>query len=388
MNVHFLMAQAGAIEAPPVTWLNYAWYVLLGVLLVGYAILDGFDLGVGILHPFVPRTDIERRLNMNSIGPLWDGNEVWLVTFGGALFAAFPNAYATAFSAFYLPFMVLLFALIFRAVSLEFRSKSESRFWRTAWDWGFFLSSTTAPLLFGVAVGDSMVGLPIGPLEVEGHFRSDHEFIGTLPNLLGFYEADTVAGDVRGVSIGGWLVNPFPLMTGVFVVVTFAMHGAAFLWLKTEGELQARARRALWTSFGVFVAMFFFVTTAALRFVPHAVRNFEHAPELFVVVIAAVLAIANVPRSAASDRPLAAFVSTSATIGALVFLFGTALFPYMIVSTVDDAYYLDFANSASSQGTLWTMFIIALMGMPIVVTYTSIIQWLFRGKVTLGKFSY
>jgi cytochrome d ubiquinol oxidase subunit II len=383
ITLALVLAQTEFVHA---TWLNYTWYALLGVLLVGYAILDGFDLGVGILHAFVPRTDLEKRLCMNSIGPLWDGNEVWLVTFGGALFAAFPNAYATAFSAFYLPFMLLLVALIFRAVSLEFRSKSESRLWRTVWDAGFFGSSTLAPLLFGVAVGDSMVGLPIGPMpEVEGMFRTDHEYIGTLGNLLGFYEAGQ---GVRGVPLGSIVLNPFPLMTGTLVVVTFALHGGVFLYLKTEGELQQRARQATWVAFGVFVAMFFFTSTTALQFVPHATRNFEHSPGLFLVVVLAVLAVANIPRSLVKDDPAQAFVSTSATIAALVFLFGTALFPYMLLSNVDDTYHLDLTNAASSQSTLWTMFIIAVMGLPIVATYTLIIQWLFRGKVKLGKFSY
>src|SRR3989442_7878045 len=154
--------------------LNTLWFILLGVLLAGYAILDGFDLGVGILHLAV-KSDEERRILMNSIGPLWDGNEVWLVTFGGALFAAFPVAYATAFSGFYLAFMLLLFALIFRAVSMEFRSKQEWKWWRQFWDVSFFGASTLATFLFGVAVGNSIQGMPIGP---------DKEVSGTFLGLL------------------------------------------------------------------------------------------------------------------------------------------------------------------------------------------------------------
>src|SRR5262245_14136736 len=145
------------------------WFAILGVLLTGYAILDGFDLGVGILHLFV-RSDEDRRVLMNSIGPIWDGNEVWLVTFGGALFAAFPHSYATSFSAFYLPFMFLLCCLIFRAVSMEVRSKKESKTWRGLWDFSFSAASTLAAFLFGVAVGNSMKGLPIGAdMEFAGH---------------------------------------------------------------------------------------------------------------------------------------------------------------------------------------------------------------------------
>ncbi|MEO1619234.1 MAG: cytochrome d ubiquinol oxidase subunit II, partial [Planctomycetota bacterium] len=143
--------------------LTYIWFFLLGVLITGYAILDGFDLGVGMLHPFIAKTDTERRLVMNSIGPLWDGNEVWLVTFGGALFAAFPNAYATVFSSFYTAFFLLLTCLIGRAVSLEFRSKVHSPAWRRFWDIGFFISSLTAALLLGVAAGNIMAGMELGP---------------------------------------------------------------------------------------------------------------------------------------------------------------------------------------------------------------------------------
>ena len=200
--------------------LRTVWFILLGVLLAGYAILDGFDLGVGILHPGA-RDDGERRIFMNSIGPLWDGNEVWLVTFGGALFAAFPEAYATAFSAFYLPFMLLLCALIFRAVSMEFRSKSESPVWRRSWDWSFFLSSLAAAVLFGIAVGDSMLGIPIGP---------DREFHGGLLDLL----------------------RPYSLLVGALNASMFAMHGAIYLHLKTEGQLQRRVRGWMWRAFGLF----------------------------------------------------------------------------------------------------------------------------------------
>ena len=171
------------------------WFLLLNVLLIGYAILDGFDLGVGILHPFVAKDDRERRLVMNSIGPLWDGNEVWLVTFGGALFAMFPNAYASIFSAFYLPFVLLLFALIFRAVSLEFRSKRLSPGWRSFWDIIFFVGSSLAALLFGVAVGALMQGLEISEL-----------------------------GDYQGTLLD--MVTVFSFLVGLFTVALLAMHGS------------------------------------------------------------------------------------------------------------------------------------------------------------------
>ena len=161
--------------------LNTIWFFLLGILLAGYAILDGFDLGVGILHPFV-RNDRDRRVLLNSIGPFWDGNEVWLVTFGGAMFAAFPEVYATVFSGLYTALMLLLCALIFRAISLELRSKLDQPGWRSFWDWAFALGSGVATLLFGVAVGNAMTGLPVK--EVNGHI----EYVGTFFNLLGPYQ--------------------------------------------------------------------------------------------------------------------------------------------------------------------------------------------------------
>lgn len=336
--------------------LNILWFGLLGVLLAGYAILDGFDLGVGMLH-LRAKNDLERRIFINSIGPLWDGNEVWLVTFGGALFAAFPHAYATAFSGFYTPFTILLFALIFRAVSIEFRGKRSSPSWRRAFDWGFFASSGLATFLFGVAVGDSMRGLPIG---------ADMEFQGTLLSLL----------------------HPYALLVGAFAVVTFIMHGAIYLYLKTEGELQNRIHGWMWRSFFVFLASYVIVTAATFLAVPHAVDNFKHYPWAAVVVVLNALAVANIPRAIHQGRPLYAFISSSATIAALVFLFGMALFPNLIRSTLDSEYSLTVYNAASSQKTLGIMRTIAVIGMPFVLAYTAVIYWTFRGKVQLGKFSY
>ena len=336
--------------------LNLLWFGLLGVLLSGYAILDGFDLGVGMLH-LRARTDVERRTFMNSIGPLWDGNEVWLVTFGGALFAAFPHAYATAFSAFYTPFIVLLFALIFRAVSMEFRSKHASDSWRRAFDVGFFASSGLATFLFGVAVGNSMMGLPIGP---------DMEFQGGLFDLL----------------------RPYGLLVGVLAVATFQMHGSIYLYMKTEGELQARVHGWMWRAFFVFLAVYVITTVTTLATIPHAIQNFRDYPWAWAVVVLKVLAIANVPRAIHRSRPLDAFVSSSAAIAALVFLFGMALFPNLIYSSLDPDWSLTIYNAASSQKTLGIMRTIAVIGMPFVLAYTIVIYWTFRGKVQLGKFSY
>lgn len=336
--------------------LNLFWFVTLGVLLAGYAILDGFDLGVGILH-LGARRDEERRVFMNSIGPLWDGNEVWLVTFGGALFAAFPNAYATAFSGFYLAFMALLLALIFRAVSLEFRSKRESPAWRRFFDYCFCGASTLATLLFGVAVGNCIKGIPI---DAHG------EYAGTFLDLLGFY----------------------PLLVGLFAVAMFAVHGSIYLYLKTTGPLQQRIHGWMWRAFGFFLVLYLLTTIYSLVQVPNATRNFKDHPWVWVVVLLNVLAIANIPRAIHLGRPLYAFISSSCSIAAFVFLFGVALYPDLLVSSLNPAWTLNIHNAASSEKTLQIMQIIAFVGMPFVLAYTTIIYWMFRGKVEIGKFSY
>ncbi len=336
--------------------LNTLWFLLLGVLLTGYAILDGFDLGVGMMHIFA-KGDRERRIVLNSIGPLWDGNEVWLVTFGGALFGAFPDAYATGLSGFYLPFMVLLAALIGRAVSIEFRSKRPEKWWRGYWDASFTFASTAAVFIFGVALGNAVQGMPIG---------ADKEFAGSTMDLLG----------------------PYPLMVGALAVALAAMHGSIYLYLKTEGALQARIQGWMWRTFGVFLVIYVLVTIYTLVTIPHAVENFRRMPLAWGVVVLNVLAIANIPRAIHLGRAGYAFVSSACTIAALTFLFGMALFPNLIVSSIDPAHNLTIYNSASSQSTLRILRNIAFIGMPFVATYTVVVYWVFRGKTKLDDASY
>lgn len=337
--------------------LNTLWFLLLGVLLAGYAILDGFDLGVGILHP-IARTDTERRILLNSIGPIWDGNEVWLVTFGGALFAAFPEAYATAFSGFYVAFMALLFALIFRAISIEFRGKRPGKRWRGAWDFAFFGSSLLATFLFGVAVGAAMHGVPLDDRGI---------FVGTLAHQL----------------------HPYALLIGVMAVAMFAMHGAIYLTLKTDGELRDRIERWAWRAFGFFLITYVLATIATLLRNSRAEKAFLDAqPWSWILVVLNILAIANIPRSLFKKRFARAFASSSATIALFVALFGLALFPNLVTSNPNEANSLTIYNAASSPATLQIMAWIALMGMPFVLTYTGLVYWTFRGKVELGPQSY
>jgi len=242
-------------------------------------------------------------------------------------------------------------------VSMEFRSKRTSEAWRRAFDFGFFASSGLATFLFGVAVGNSMMGLPIGP---------DMEFQGGLLDLL----------------------RPYGLLVGVLAVATFLMHGSIYLYMKTEGELQTRIRGWMRRSFVVFLVIYLTTTVTTLVTIPHAVQNFRDYPWAWVVVVLNILAIANVPRAIHGNRPLYAFVSSSAAIAALVFLFGMALFPNLIYSTLNPDWSLTIYNAASSQKTLGIMRTIAVIGMPFVLAYTIVIYWTFRGKVQLGKFSY
>jgi cytochrome d ubiquinol oxidase subunit II len=336
--------------------LNLLWFVLLGILLAGYAILDGFDLGVGMLH-LAARNEKERRIMINSIGPLWDGNEVWLVTFGGAMFAAFPNVYATVFSGFYIAFMMLLFALIFRAVSLEFRGKRNSQTWKRFWDYSFFGASFLATFLFGVATGNALMGIPI---------------------------------DAGGVFTGSFfdLIRPLPILVGLLTVSFAIMHGAIYLYLKTEGELQQLVHRWMWRGFGLTLICYMLTTIFTLTIVPHAISNFQQHRWTWMIVVLTVLAFANIPRAIFLGRPFYAFLSSSATILALVFLFSLTLFPNLVVSSSSPDFNLTIYNAASSSKTLGIMTIIALIGMPFVLAYTAAIYWTFRGKVKLTEHSY
>lgn len=329
--------------------LHVVWFVLLGVLLAGYAVLDGFDLGVGILHP-IARDDQERRLFLAAIGPVWDGNEVWLITFGGALFAAFPEAYATVFSGFYIAFMALLFALVLRAVSIEFRSKVATRHWRRVWDWTFSAASLLAAFLFGVAVGNAMLGIPLDARGV---------FVGRFVDLLGWYQ----------------------ILVGLLAVALFAMHGAIYLYLKTDGAVQERLHDWMWHTWGTFLVLYLLTTIYTVAAIPRAVANFRQFPLAIVLIVLTVLSVANIPRSVFSRRYAQAFVSSSVCIVGLVSLLGIALFPNLVSASNDPARSLTLVTASSSVSTLRTMFIIACIGMPFVLAYTGIVYWTFRGKV-------
>ena len=336
--------------------LNTIWFILIGVLFTGYAMLDGFDLGVGALHLFT-KTDGERRVMLNAIGPVWDGNEVWLVTGGGALFAAFPNVYATVFSGFYLAFVLLLVALIFRAVAIEFRSKQPMLWWRRMWDVGFSAGSILSSLLIGVAMGNIAWGIP---LDERG------EFAGTFWTLLG----------------------PYPLLLGVTTVALFTMHGAIYALMKTEGALHERLRSWINNVIIFFIICYAVTTMVTLLYVPHMAARVRANPWLFSIALVNMLAIANIPREIHYGRDWRAFLSSCVAMLALMGLFGLEMYPNLVLSNPEAARSLNIHNAASSHKTLGVMLTIALLGLPIVLAYTVSIYWIFRGKVKLDRMSY
>lgn len=336
--------------------LNTIWFFLVGVLITGYAILDGFDLGVGVLHLFTESSQ-ERRLFLNAIGPVWDGNEVWLLTGGGALFAAFPMVYATVFSGFYLALMLLLVALIFRAVSLEFRGKVDSERWRRIWDWAFGFGSLLPAVLFGIAFGNILRGVPID-----------------------------AAGRWGGSFLG--LLNPYAILIGVLSLVLFTMHGAVYLTMKTDGAL--RERMILWASGSwiALVVLYFLATLATIFVSPFLFEGLLRNPLFWILFILLLASLLTVPAFLKAARHFRAFLASALTIACMIGLSAVCLFPRLVPSSTDLAYSLTITNASSSQTTLATMLVIALLGMPLVIGYTIFIYRVFKGKVVLTSDSY
>ncbi|HAH05000.1 MAG TPA: cytochrome d ubiquinol oxidase subunit II [Elusimicrobia bacterium] len=336
--------------------LNAVWFFLVALLLAGYALLDGFDLGVGALHLFAEK-DEDRRVLLNAIGPVWDGNEVWLLTAGGAVFAAFPPVYATVFSGFYLALMLLLVALIARAVAIEFRSKQPMPLWRSFWDRAFAAGSILAAVLLGVAFGNLVRGVPVG---------ADGEFAGAFFGLL----------------------HPYPLLMGFFALALFALHGALYLTLKTEGALLEKARGWARKAFDLFAAVFIAMMACTLFFIPRIGRALGEHPLLLLAPLAAILAVANLRRELCRGRDFQAFLSSCALILALAAFFAGGMFPALVYSLPEAQNSLSAYNASSSQKTLAIMLVIAGLGMPLVIAYKAFVYWVFRGKVTLGPASY
>ena len=330
--------------------LQNIWYILIGVLFTGYSILDGFDLGIGMLLPFLAKNEKEKRMLFKAVEPFWDGNEVWLLTGGGALFAAFPNAYATVFSGFYLVFMLVLFSLIFRAVSLEFwiYAKKGRKFWEKAFVIGSFLPA----LLLGVVLGNVVVGIPL---------NVNMEFTGNFFTLL----------------------RPFPLIVGLLGLMAILMQGATFVTLKTTGEVQTRARalaNSIWLTFIVVFTLSFFT---ALIFMSGILTK-------LLAWIAGVVALASwymVKVAAQKGKEAQAFLMSSLSFVGLWGIAGAVHFPNM-VKAKDATLSITIYNGSSAQLSLTVMLIVALIGMPIVIFYTAYVYRIFKGKVTLNGDGY
>jgi cytochrome d ubiquinol oxidase subunit II len=337
--------------------LDDIWFGLFVVIIAGYLILDGFDLGVGILHPFVAKTDEERRISLNSIGPIWDGNEVWLVLGGGVLFAGFPPVYSALLSGFYGAFMVFLLVIILRTVSIEFRGQRASARWRKRWDWVFSIASFTVALILGVAFGNIVRGVPI---DKQGEIQ-----LGSLVDLL----------------------DPYALWLGATTVAMLALHGALYLNLKTQGDMEDRVRN--WIP--KLMMTFFLMAIGALLFIvletPDEVSVYSDVWTL-VFPIGAGGAFLFEVYEFRQGRDGRAFFASAATIAFLLFSVAAGLFPNLLISSTDAKYNLNLSNSAAANNTLQVMLIFALIGMPFVLLYTAGVQYLFRGKVQLSQDSY
>jgi len=330
--------------------LDLIWFVLVAVLVAGYAVLDGFDLGVGFLHLLVPRSEEERRLSLASVAPVWDGNEVWLLTAGGALFAAFPPVYATVFSGFYLAMMLVLLGLIVRAVSIAARNQGARPAWRRFFDRSFAAGSTLVALLLGVAVGNLMRGLP---LDARG------EYAGTFWDLL----------------------NPFSLFIGATMLAMFAMQGACWLAMKTEGALGKRAVTAALFAWAAFVALYLDATLWTPSDAPWLFLRARQSFAPWIPVPPMVLCLVSLPILLRRERLRLAFLCSSVAIACVVAILAIASCPIFVLCTNDVRRSLTAFNAASSPRTLLTMLIIVLCALPFVLGYTVFIYRVWRGKV-------
>ena len=363
--------------------LKIIWWLLVGVLLIGFAIMDGHDMGVGTLLPFAGRSDEERRVVINTVGPHWDGNQVWFITGGGAIFAAWPLVYATAFSGFYWAMLAVLWALFFRPVGFDYRSKIANPTWRRTWDWGLFIGGAVPPLIFGVAFGNLLQGVPF-------HFDD---------NLMSYY-----TGSFWG------LLNPFALVAGVVSSAMITMHGGVYLAHRTEGVIQQRAARfASWAAVAMILAfagagvwliqgidgyrITSVVNQAALpnpmsktvvREAGAWMHNFQQAPLLWVLPAMAFVGAALAALLVRGGKTLSAFVASSMSIAGVICTAGFAMFPFVMPSSTELRSSLTVWDSVSSHLTLSIMFWATMIFTPIVIAYTGWAYRVMRGKVTVA----
>ena len=362
--------------------LKLIWWLFVGVLLVGFAITDGFDLGVGALLPFIGRNDDERRVIINSIGATWDGNQVWFITAGGAIFAAWPVVYATAFSGFYIALMLTLFALFFRPVGFDYRSKVGDPRWRTAWDWGLFAGGFVPALIFGVAFGNLLQGVP---------FSFDNDLRVTYSGT--FWQ----------------LLNPFALLAGIVSLSMLVTHGSVYLQIRTEGEIAERARwvtrvagivfmlsfilAGVWIVFGIKGYHIISMPPANSAFTPidktveHIagawMNNYHQYPLTWLAPLLGIAGAALAIIASIAKKAVSAFIASSLMLTGVIFTAGIAMFPFVMPSSSDPRSSLTLWDAVSSHKTLQIMFWVVLIFLPIVLAYTSWVYRVLRGKITV-----
>jgi cytochrome d ubiquinol oxidase subunit II len=361
--------------------LRIIWWVLLGVLLIGFAVMDGFDLGTGMLLPFIAHDDRERRIVINAIGPVWEGNQVWLILGAGAIFAAWPMVYGTAFSGFYLAMFLVLCSLILRPVGFKYRSKLPGPRWRATWDRLLFLGGFVPALVFGVAVGNALRGVP---------YRFD----------------DTMRLDYEGGLIG--LLNPYALLCGLVSVTMLAMHGAAYLAAKTEEPVASRARRTTFVAAFVLILLFalagiwtgssmgYRITSAIAHDGPSNplaktveaaagawLANYSALPwTMLAPLLAVVGALLAAMLSRSGRRDGLAWIASAISVAGVVATAGVSMFPFILPSSLDPRSSLTVWDSSSSQLTLQVMLIAAVIFVPIIIAYTTFVYGVLRGRVT------
>ncbi|HWR06512.1 cytochrome d ubiquinol oxidase subunit II [Sporomusa sp.] len=332
--------------------LSVLWFILLTVLFIGFFFLEGFDYGVGILLPFLGKNDTERRVIINTIGPVWDGNEVWMITAGGAMFAAFPHVYATLFSGFYLALFLMLMALIVRGVAFEFRSKDENQAWRSTWDWMIFAGSAIPAILWGVAVTNLIKGVPI---------NAKMQYVGTFFDLL----------------------SPYTLIGGIAFFLVFTFHGALYLTLKTEGDMVERARNAAKKA-GVLAAVFCLLLVG----MTYSNTDLFASTGAGIALWGAVAVFVGAYGAVYAKRFGLGFILSSLTVALTTIAFFWGLFPRLMVSSLNPAWSLTVTNSASSHYTLTIMTIAALALVPVVLLYQGWVYWMFRKRVSAKELEY
>lgn len=361
--------------------LKLIWWLFIGVLLIGFAVMDGFDMGITAWLPFLGKTDEERRVIINTIGPTWEGNQTWLVTAAGAIFAAWPLVYAAAFSGLYIALLLVLFALFFRPVGFDYRGKIPDARWRNAWDWALFAGGAIPALVFGIAFGNLFIGLP-------------------------FYYDDTLRSFYTG---SFWeLLNPFALLSGVVSLTMLMMHGAIYLQLRSDGVVQKRAQKAalftgllcaaafalagIWIAYGIDGYMITSTQDVNTALNPLAksvakstgawLSNYHTYPWMIAAPIAGFAGIALSLLSARFKNERTAFMCSSIAIAGIILTAGFSMFPFIMPSSIDAASSLTIWDAVSSRKTLGIMFIVTIIFLPAIMLYTSWVYRVLRGKVT------